>query len=1084
MKKLLFLIFAFVIISGCAPIDSDLHPTEKIGSYRSPFADGKFKLAEPTVVKSNSKSKQKMRPFNPDEDAISSSVLVNVNCAIAECQARSNEDQGRLTCFAAEKIRKEKWPIQINRHSFTFKFSQGEKIDDISKAFNADAIDQKCILGISNYGEFKFADFTRPATLNDPDIQLSQTAYAASPYLDQIGFFDSLNFSNSLQPSLAKIRVGVIDAEFVQFYEDLSYNVFDSNHSGFTSTYPVVGHGIINVGGAPIPSSCTGACHGSFVSQLIVGLNGNSKFGAGVVAGPKSEGGDTKIVALSVFRIDPVTGEKVISIDDVNNALALLTFKKVDVINISLGYDASPNSQPLTLLSSILSAIGSGSVVVVGAGNRSTNLTTKKNSAGADVNVLTYPGAWGVDYLGLISVGSLNQYGNNLASFSNYGPLNVDIAAPGEKLLVGGKTISGTSFSAPLVSAGVAVAKAYYLSKLGDSNLISAAQVELGFLEGMKSDSQLVDFIKDGKILDLKLLSTFIQSSQLADVPKAILDTDGFWYTRDGTSMQYSIRTKTSGISESETGLFVGIWEKLDMSLPPLAQFEAKNGIQNFSLPYHQFLVGDEGFWVVVYRLNTENKRIPISSKLYKFTDVVTSPSVSSTVVAGAINQINTDVSGWACLPSRPDRLKIEVRSQSPTGPVVASQITSHQPKGRDYFDSCTPFTVMMGFKIPLPAFLKNTDYYFIAVHPTDSNKNRVLNASAFRIEETQFSDPVVRDLKKKIDTEKVEVSGRVCWVDQPSPGIISNQLNPFIADSNQQVFTWLEGIMNGVPDLKAQYGSLFINKHNQAQRRFELFSDWLGLYTTAWSTTAGTTPVNPIARVSDFEKPFFISSVELKDSLLGSWGYGIVPILYWNDPNGVRDGTTLLQAPVFKDAVQSDFLAEPQTSLAGSGSGWTRSTQSAYSFYKRVNPEKYQTYSDWSVAVQRAAWDNPVNHYGSDLQTENDSTACSDINQSGVGQKFRISYTRARLSEEFFLGKSLLNRLNEETFVSVANQAQIDTWFSQYNTLYQQAVATGGPQLLKTIVDQGEFSIGLRFLSPAAGMKYQKLKLKELPNQ
>lgn len=114
------------------------------------------------------------------------------------------------------------------------------------------------------------------------------------------------------------------------------------------------------------------------------------------------------------------------------------------VINVSFG----GNDRATLVQAAVLSAVRSGCLVVAAAGNG------RRNG-----NEATYPAS----YPHVLTVASTNEQ-DQVSSFSTGGP-GIDVAAPGENLTAavplsrdpsGYATVSGTSFSAPLVAAAAA----------------------------------------------------------------------------------------------------------------------------------------------------------------------------------------------------------------------------------------------------------------------------------------------------------------------------------------------------------------------------------------------------------------------------------------------------------------------------------------------------------------------------------------------------------------------------------------------------------------------------------------------------
>jgi subtilisin family serine protease len=134
------------------------------------------------------------------------------------------------------------------------------------------------------------------------------------------------------------------------------------------------------------------------------------------------------------------------------------------IINLSLGGTASSR----TLQNSVNYANGKGCILIAAAGNEGSSTAV-------------YPAA----YNGVTAVSALNQ-ADALASFSSYGSF-VDISAPGESITttwVNGSyvTISGTSFSSPLVAgvAALALSVNSSLSNTAVASLLTSNADDLG----------------------------------------------------------------------------------------------------------------------------------------------------------------------------------------------------------------------------------------------------------------------------------------------------------------------------------------------------------------------------------------------------------------------------------------------------------------------------------------------------------------------------------------------------------------------------------------------------------------------------
>ncbi len=274
------------------------------------------------------------------------------------------------------------------------------------------------------------------AVPNDPrynELYGLQTiqAEAAWDYIDQ-------NVANPTE-----IVVGVLDSGVDYTHPDLAAAMWvnpgeipddgiDNDGNGYVDDV----HGWDAFDGDNDPMDVNG--HGSHVAGTIAAVRDNNQVVVGVTP-------NVKIMALKFGGA--ISGSESAAIELINY---------VNVMQSQYGFDIrlTNNSWGNTFYSvsleeAIMQSNTQNILVVAAAGNSSTNTD----------NFMYYP--QGYDVPNVISVGATDS-GDNLASFSNYGLSNVDIAAPGDLIL---STVpdnayafySGTSMAAPHVSGALAL---------------------------------------------------------------------------------------------------------------------------------------------------------------------------------------------------------------------------------------------------------------------------------------------------------------------------------------------------------------------------------------------------------------------------------------------------------------------------------------------------------------------------------------------------------------------------------------------------------------------------------------------------
>ena len=250
--------------------------------------------------------------------------------------------------------------------------------------------------------------------------------YPQQTYLDYLNIGNSWNNTRGKKEDGTKVKVAVIDTGI------------DTDHPEF---YDADGNSIIS-------TDSYDATNDKTVKQndmsIIEDTNGHGTAVAGVIAAQMNDKGIAGIapdVELLVMKCEANEKGEFKSSSDIVFAIYYAIEQDVDVINMSLGGSPSRDIEDALQL-----AVDSDIIPVASAGNDGT----------AEAH---YPAAYDTT----IGVGALESNSWELANYSNYG-VNVDITAPGTALttVVGGgySYQSGTSISAPIVTAAVALYKA------------------------------------------------------------------------------------------------------------------------------------------------------------------------------------------------------------------------------------------------------------------------------------------------------------------------------------------------------------------------------------------------------------------------------------------------------------------------------------------------------------------------------------------------------------------------------------------------------------------------------------------------
>ena len=265
------------------------------------------------------------------------------------------------------------------------------------------------------------------ASVNDPNFSqqwyLSNTGQTVNgkvgPSGVDIRWLDALS---RYQPQ-GKVRVAVVDSGTTLLHPEIVSSLFvksseangvsgvDDDNNGLVDD--LIGYDFYSLDSAALDQNG----HGTLVAGIIGGTINNSAGGAGI----------TNAVEIIPYRVFDQFGRGgapkfrigATSVSDVLLAVATAVDEGAKIINLSLG-GSGYNSLEKDAYDQLVSY---GVIAVIAAGNGGTDGVGDNNDT-----VPTYPASYSSS--AIISVAAQQRSGA-LATFSNYGPTSVDIAAPG-----------------------------------------------------------------------------------------------------------------------------------------------------------------------------------------------------------------------------------------------------------------------------------------------------------------------------------------------------------------------------------------------------------------------------------------------------------------------------------------------------------------------------------------------------------------------------------------------------------------------------------------------------------------------------
>ena len=274
------------------------------------------------------------------------------------------------------------------------------------------------------------------SSLNDPFFQYQDYWFQNEPQRNIYGRSNIIN-TPLLAATTSKIRVGVVDGPFDR-HEDLSYK---EGYRFIEDDDKLIGPDYL--------SDCTSdLSHGTNVAGVIAATANNGVGMAGII--------DADIVAATAITCKG-SGSSIAMLESILwlsgakiEGIPIIS-EPVDIINLSIGGGSLGCG---TYSQSVIDyASSKGIVIVVAAGNN--NIDVQNG----------YPSSCN----NIIVAGASNKRGHK-TSFSNFGK-KIDLMAEGDNVVATHKeneylSVAGTSFSAPIIAATIAMAK-YQRADLG-----------------------------------------------------------------------------------------------------------------------------------------------------------------------------------------------------------------------------------------------------------------------------------------------------------------------------------------------------------------------------------------------------------------------------------------------------------------------------------------------------------------------------------------------------------------------------------------------------------------------------------------
>lgn len=758
-----------------------LNPSEGYIPSHSPFYGRRVILDEKSVASSNELNSEatnksasaQSRNSNPTVSAGAEiALLINNSCAIKRCQEQTVAPAGSISSLVCD-VTKDKMLKQLanTNQAYNWILPSDMTATEIEDKLKLTGADDACVIGVSESKKYKVGVVT---TTNDP--------LGANQYHHQILKSPEI-LSNMNTDGLDAVKVGIIDTGVDRLHEDL------------LGTY------VFNYNLSP---SCVAICnfHGTFVGGIIAAKLNNSKGVYGLA--PNAQ----------IYSMQVGDNAGSITTTEIVNALNMLvTTWQVEVINMSLG---GSNGRDATYEDAVVRALEANITLVIAAGN---------NGRDIGINPI-YPAAFNFD--GQINVGSASPQSvtENSAppyaitnspilrdTYSNYSTSMVHIAAPGRGIYSttpgGNYTVaSGTSFSTPMVTAAVALAKGYLKHQKIDVSpgilkqlILDSASPTNSLLESI--NGQQTSVFQQNRYLNIENLYSSLKSyvtsvptsSKIGLSSSESVMINGNRFVRlvvevsniDLTSNPIlKVYTNRQFLTESDTGI--------------TCRITVARQFCTIDIPYSKLLIDPEVYLTVVNSssvlmadLNIPKANLNLGSR--------EDASITGEIIAVRNSENYIRIEGWACLIGFPDVLSIEAHRGSKDGPIINTIVADIQARG-EYFGRCQAPSINFGFHYSVPTAILNDSVltpqtiFFRAKHAA-TNKTFDLPVLAYQqlyqdIKPASFNstggvyiDGAVTDTNTNLKIDQVTfdnfqltVTGSTCYKNSLKPTLVNLSLD------------------------------------------------------------------------------------------------------------------------------------------------------------------------------------------------------------------------------------------------------------------------------------------------------------------